>query len=88
MEIGVETDFNKDTNDFGINSLENETMIFAYIDIQDKQIKLTYSSTANDGESSEKISKEITINSPGGGVREKRTYFIMIYFIKTNERVY
>ena len=68
LEFGVETDFNKDINDFAIDSSANETMIVAYIDIQDKQIKLTYTSTANDGESSQLISKEITINSPGGGV--------------------
>ena len=68
LEFGVETDFNKDTNDFAIDSSGNETMIVAYIDIQDKQIKLTYSSEANDGESSHLIKKEITINSPGGGV--------------------
>ena len=68
LEFGVETDFNKDTNDFAIEASANETMIVAYIDIQDKQIKLSYSSQANDGESSQLISKEITINSPGGGI--------------------
>lgn len=58
LYLGVETDFNNDSHEFEVDSsIIERPILVAYIDIEDKQLKINYSSIAED----KTIIKEMTI---------------------------